>query len=153
MDSSSSSNWSSRVTLQEVPPSSVQSSHIPATTGARRHIPSLDVPQAAASENVIQSLILKQMLSCLTYLHHRMNRSKFASRSSISKIYTCKVSINDEGRDVWKVYLDLREYAAALANCRDPFQRDQVTLKFISAGEQDALRTFLLRKLDNLEKG
>ncbi|XP_050906215.1 vacuolar sorting protein 18 [Lathyrus oleraceus] len=96
-----------------------------------------------------------------------------------------QVSINDEGRDMWKVYLDMKEYAAALANCRDPFQRDQVylvqaeaafsskdyfrassfyakinyilsfeevTLKFISAGEQDALRTFLLRKLDNLEK-
>ncbi|KAE9588534.1 putative transcription factor C2H2 family [Lupinus albus] len=96
-----------------------------------------------------------------------------------------QVSINDEGRDMWKVYIDMKEYAAALANCRDPFQRDQVylvqaeaafstkdyfraasfyakinyilsfeevTLKFISAGEQDALRTFLLRKLDNLEK-
>ncbi|XP_027343327.1 vacuolar sorting protein 18 isoform X2 [Abrus precatorius] len=94
-----------------------------------------------------------------------------------------QVSINDEGRDMWKVYLDMKEYAAALANCRDPFQRDQVylaeaafsskdyfraasfyakinyilsfeevTLKFISASEQDALRTFLLRKLDNLEK-
>ncbi|XP_058090149.1 vacuolar sorting protein 18 isoform X2 [Magnolia sinica] len=96
-----------------------------------------------------------------------------------------QVSVNDEGRDMWKVYLDMKEYAAALANCRDPFQRDQVylvqaedafsakdfvraasfyakmnyilsfeeiTLKFISMGEQDALRTFLLRKLDNLAK-
>ncbi|THG19953.1 hypothetical protein TEA_021574 [Camellia sinensis var. sinensis] len=96
-----------------------------------------------------------------------------------------QVSVNDEGRDMWKVYLDLKEYAAALANCRDPFQRDQVylaqaeaafsakdflraasfyakiyyilsfeeiTLKFISVNEQDALRTFLLRKLDNLSK-
>ncbi|KAI4322619.1 hypothetical protein L6164_022296 [Bauhinia variegata] len=96
-----------------------------------------------------------------------------------------QVSVNDEGRDMWKVYLDMKEYAAALANCRDPLQRDQVylvqaeaafsskdffraasfyakinyilsfeevTLKFISAGEQDALRTFLLRKLDNLAK-
>lgn len=96
-----------------------------------------------------------------------------------------QVSVNDEGRDMWKVYLDMKEYAAALAHCRDPLQRDQVyllqadaafasrdflraasfyakvnyilsfeeiTLKFISAGEQDALRTFLLRKLDNLAK-
>ncbi|KDP24193.1 hypothetical protein JCGZ_25850 [Jatropha curcas] len=96
-----------------------------------------------------------------------------------------QVSVQDEGRDMWKVYLDMKEYAAALANCRDPLQRDQVyllqadaafgsrdflraasfyakvnyilsfeeiTLKFISAGEQDALRTFLLRKLDNLAK-
>ncbi|XP_058777469.1 heat shock factor protein HSF8 isoform X2 [Vicia villosa] len=53
MDSSSSSNWNSGVTLQEVPPSSVQSSHIPAATGAQRHVPSADVPQAAASENVM----------------------------------------------------------------------------------------------------
>ncbi|XP_031249289.1 vacuolar sorting protein 18 isoform X2 [Pistacia vera] len=96
-----------------------------------------------------------------------------------------QVSVNDEGRDMWKVYLDMKEYAAALANCRDPLQRDQVylvqaeaafaakdflraasfyakinyilsfeeiTLKFISVSEQDALRTFLLRKLDNLAK-
>ncbi|XP_059629451.1 vacuolar sorting protein 18 [Cornus florida] len=96
-----------------------------------------------------------------------------------------QVSVNDEGRDMWKVYLDLGDYAAALVNCRDQFQRDQVylvqaeaafsdkdffraasfyakinyilsfeeiTLKFISLSEQDALRTFLLRKLDNLAK-
>ncbi|KAL5864996.1 hypothetical protein ACOSQ3_002510 [Xanthoceras sorbifolium] len=97
-----------------------------------------------------------------------------------------QVSVNDEGRDMWKVYLDMKEYAAALANCRDPLQRDQVylvqaesafaskdflraasfyakinyilsfeevTLKFITViSEQDALRTFLLRKLDNLAK-
>ncbi|PKI35052.1 vacuolar sorting protein 18 isoform X2 [Punica granatum] len=96
-----------------------------------------------------------------------------------------QVSVNDEGRDMWKVYLDMKDYAAALANCRDPLQRDQVylvqaeaafasreflraasfyakinyvlsfeeiTLKFISVSEQDALRTFLLRKLDNLTK-
>ncbi|XP_042039227.1 vacuolar sorting protein 18-like isoform X1 [Salvia splendens] len=96
-----------------------------------------------------------------------------------------QVSVSDEGRDMWKVYLDLKEYAAALANCRDALQRDQVylvqaedafigkdflraasfyakinfalsfeeiTLKFISIGEQDAVRTFLLRKLDNFSK-
>lgn len=96
-----------------------------------------------------------------------------------------QVSVNDEGRDMWKVYLDMNEYAGALANCCDPLQRDQVylvqaeaafaskdyhraasffakinymlsfeeiTLKFITIGEQDALRTFLLRKLDNLAK-
>ncbi|KAM1515110.1 hypothetical protein EV1_014124 [Malus domestica] len=94
-----------------------------------------------------------------------------------------QVSVNDEGRDMWKVYLDMKEYAAALANCRDPLQRDQVylvqaeaafaakdylraasfyakinyilsfeeiSLKFITVNEQDALRTFLLRKLDSL---
>lgn len=96
-----------------------------------------------------------------------------------------QVSVNDEERDMWKVYLDMKEYAAALAHCRDQLQRDRVhlvqaeaafnskdflraasfyakinyilsfeeiTLKFISVSEQDALRTFLLRKLDNLEK-
>lgn len=39
-----------------------------------------------------------------------------------------QVSVNDEGRDMWKVYLDMKVYAAALANCRDPLQRDQVYL-------------------------
>ncbi|CAA0195470.1 unnamed protein product [Arabidopsis thaliana] len=96
-----------------------------------------------------------------------------------------QVSVIDEGRDMWKVYLDLKVYAAALANCRDPLQRDQVylvqaesaftdkeylraasfyakinyvisfeevTLKFISINEPEALRTFLLHKLDNLSK-
>uniref|UniRef100_A0A2P2LBB4 Vacuolar membrane protein pep3 n=1 Tax=Rhizophora mucronata TaxID=61149 RepID=A0A2P2LBB4_RHIMU len=96
-----------------------------------------------------------------------------------------QVSVNDEGRDMWKLYLDMKEYAAALANCHEPLQRDQVylvqadvafdsrdyqraasfyakinhilsfeevSLKFISVNEQDALRTFLLRKLDALAK-
>ncbi|WRX15214.1 Clathrin [Theobroma cacao] len=39
-----------------------------------------------------------------------------------------QVSVNDEGRDMWKVYLDMKEYAAALANSRDPLQRDQIYL-------------------------
>ncbi|KAF6163319.1 hypothetical protein GIB67_025183 [Kingdonia uniflora] len=96
-----------------------------------------------------------------------------------------QVSVHDEGRNMWQVYLDMKEYTASLAHCRDAFQRDQVylmqadtafstkdffraasfyskinyalsfeeiTLKFISISEQDALRTFLLRKLDNLTK-
>ncbi|WZZ80191.1 hypothetical protein YC2023_100763 [Brassica napus] len=96
-----------------------------------------------------------------------------------------QVSVIDESRDMWKVHLDLKDYAAALANCRDPLQRDQVylvqaeaafankeylraasfyakvnyvisfeevTLKFISINELEALRTFLLRKLDTLSK-
>lgn len=29
---------------------------------------------------------------------------------------------------MWKVYLDMKEYTAALANCRDSLQRDQVYL-------------------------
>lgn len=59
MDSSSSSSWNSGVTLQEVPPSSVQSSQIPSATGTQGHVPSaekpdiLSVPQAAASQNVM----------------------------------------------------------------------------------------------------
>ncbi|XP_068668534.1 vacuolar sorting protein 18 [Aristolochia californica] len=96
-----------------------------------------------------------------------------------------QVSVQDEGRDMWRVYLDMKEYAAALVHCRYPFQRDEVylvqadaafsskdyvraasfyakinyilsfeeiTLKFIGIGEQEALRTFLLRRLDNLTK-
>ncbi|GJN39532.1 hypothetical protein PR202_gb28657 [Eleusine coracana subsp. coracana] len=96
-----------------------------------------------------------------------------------------QVSTSDEGRDMWQVYLDMNNYAAALSHCRNPFQKDQVylvqadaafaakefyiaasfyakmnyilsfeeiSLKFIAIGEQDALRTFLLRRLDNLTK-
>ncbi|KAL6285226.1 hypothetical protein ACE6H2_009616 [Prunus campanulata] len=43
-----------------------------------------------------------------------------------------QVSVNDEGRDMWKVSLDMKEYAAALANCRDPLQRDQAEAAFAS---------------------
>lgn len=94
-----------------------------------------------------------------------------------------EISVHDEGQDMWQVYLELKEYAAALEHCRNALQRDQVylaqaeaafsakdfmraasfyaktsyimsfeeiALKFVAVGEQDALRTFLLRKLDNL---
>jgi len=96
-----------------------------------------------------------------------------------------QVSVQDEARDMWRVHLDMKEYAIALANCRNSYQRDQVyivqadaafsvkdfyraasfyakinfilsfeeiSLKFINIGEQDALRTFLLHRLDNLSK-
>ncbi|KAJ7297796.1 hypothetical protein O6H91_Y035600 [Diphasiastrum complanatum] len=96
-----------------------------------------------------------------------------------------EVAVQDEGRDMWQVYLDLKEYTAALEHCREPLQRDRVyeaqaeaafnageylraasffakinivttfeeiALKFVTVGEQDALRTYLLRKLDNLGK-
>ncbi|GMH12791.1 hypothetical protein Nepgr_014632 [Nepenthes gracilis] len=36
------------------------------------------------------------------------------------------VSVNDDGRDMWKVSLDMEDYAAALANCRTALQGDQV---------------------------
>lgn len=39
-----------------------------------------------------------------------------------------QMSVQDEGRDMWQVYLDMKEYAAALAHCRDPVERDQVYL-------------------------
>lgn len=61
MDSSSSSSWTSGATLQEVPPASVQPSHIPDSTGTQAHIPSAEkpvivsVPQAAVSEKVIKN--------------------------------------------------------------------------------------------------
>ncbi|XP_047166701.1 heat shock factor protein HSF8 isoform X1 [Vigna umbellata] len=58
MDSSGSSGWTSGVTLKEVSPASVQSSHVPAATGTQGHVrptvkPEIpSVPQAVASENV-----------------------------------------------------------------------------------------------------
>ncbi|KAL0697667.1 hypothetical protein Bca4012_053789 [Brassica carinata] len=71
-----------------------------------------------------------------------------------------QVSVIDESRDMWKVHLDLKDYAAALANCRDPLQRDQAEAAFAnkeylraaSFYSKEALRTFLLRKLDTLSK-
>ncbi|CAN6443641.1 unnamed protein product [Victoria cruziana] len=96
-----------------------------------------------------------------------------------------EVSVHDEGQDMWQVFLDMKDYVAALQHCKNPYQRDQVflvqaeaafsakdflraasfyakmnyilsfeeiSLKFIGAGEQDALRAFLLWRLDNLPK-
>ncbi|XP_078436870.1 zinc ion binding protein isoform X2 [Wolffia australiana] len=96
-----------------------------------------------------------------------------------------QVSTSDEGQDMWKVYLEKKDYATALAISRNSFQRDQIyqseadsafsvkdyfraasfyakinhilsfeeiSLKFIAIGEQDALRIFLLRRLDCLSK-
>ncbi|XP_074585347.1 vacuolar sorting protein 18 isoform X1 [Curcuma longa] len=39
-----------------------------------------------------------------------------------------QVSAHDESRDMWQVYLEMKEYATALAYCRTPIQRDQVYL-------------------------
>ncbi|TYK07051.1 vacuolar protein sorting-associated protein 18-like protein [Cucumis melo var. makuwa] len=130
---------------------------------------------------LIIELVSKSLRNSSLIRHQR--QSQGASLDYV--VMRLQVSVNDEGRDMWKVYLDMKEYTAALANCRDSLQRDQVylaqaedalasrdylraasfyakinyilsfeeiTLKFISAGEQDALRTFLLRKLDNLTK-
>lgn len=43
-----------------------------------------------------------------------------------------QVSVNDEGQDMWQVYLEMKEYVTALANCRNPLQRDQVYLLQVS---------------------
>lgn len=53
---------------------------------------------------------------------------KYLSPILLNLRIPCQVSVNDEGRDMWKVYLDMNEYAGALSNCRDPLQRDQVYL-------------------------
>lgn len=44
-----------------------------------------------------------------------------------------QVSVQDEGQDMWQVYLDMKEYTAALAHCRDSVQRDQVYLVQVRA--------------------
>ncbi|XP_024543759.1 vacuolar protein sorting-associated protein 18 homolog isoform X2 [Selaginella moellendorffii] len=94
-----------------------------------------------------------------------------------------EITVHDEDRDMWRVYLGMKEYAAALEHCRNIFQKDEVyraqadaafeakkymiaasfyakitgvitfeeiALKFLKINEQDALRTYLLRKLDSL---
>lgn len=39
-----------------------------------------------------------------------------------------EISVHDEGQDMWQVYLELKEYAAALEHCQNALQRDQVYL-------------------------
>ena len=37
-----------------------------------------------------------------------------------------QITVQDEGRDMWQVYLVLKEYTAALEACREVWQRDSV---------------------------
>lgn len=89
-----------------------------------------------------------------------------------------------EERDVWRLYLEKKQYDTALQHCNDPAQRDrvvttqandyfaqgryqlsaryyaesavpfeEVALKFVEREERDALRRYLLAKLERLKKG
>ena len=44
----------------------------------------------------------------------------------VFKHHPFQIVIDDEGRDMWQVYLDVKDYAAALEHCRDTFQRDHI---------------------------
>ncbi|KAI8094681.1 Pep3/Vps18/deep orange family-domain-containing protein [Thamnidium elegans] len=90
--------------------------------------------------------------------------------------------IKDEDRDVWKLYLQKKEYAVALQYCKEQYQKTQVytaqakddfdqhkymqsakyfakstvpfeevALKFTQKKERDALRFFLISRLERLE--
>jgi hypothetical protein len=90
--------------------------------------------------------------------------------------------IKDEDRDVWKLYLQKKDYAVALQYCKEPSQQtqvytaqakddfeqrrymqsakyyakstvpfEQVALKFTEKKERDALRFFLINRLERLE--
>jgi hypothetical protein len=45
---------------------------------------------------------------------------------STTLFFRVQITVQDEGRDMWQVYLGLKEYAAALEACRDLAQRDRV---------------------------
>ncbi|KAI0721331.1 Pep3/Vps18/deep orange family-domain-containing protein [Cerioporus squamosus] len=94
-----------------------------------------------------------------------------------------EVSVTNEHRDVWKIYLEKGKYDAALQYATSAPQRDQimsaqaqaffnegryfqaaqcyaqcsvsfeeVTLKFLDAGERDALRSYLISRLERTRK-
>ena len=56
-----------------------------------------------------------------------------------------QITVQDEGRDMWQVYLGLKEYTAALEACRDLAQRDRV----YAAQVLGSLCTHLLRVVHN----
>jgi hypothetical protein len=89
--------------------------------------------------------------------------------------------VKDEDRDVWKLYLQKKDYSTALQYCKEPTQRtqvytaqaqedfdqrrymqsakyfakstisfEQVALKFTKKKERDALRFFLISRLERL---
>ncbi|OSC99516.1 hypothetical protein PYCCODRAFT_1479848 [Trametes coccinea BRFM310] len=94
-----------------------------------------------------------------------------------------EISVGNEHRDVWKIYLEKGAYDAALQYANNASQRDQimsaqakaffkegryfqaaqcyaqcsvpfeeVTLKFLDAGERDALRSYLISRLERTRK-
>ncbi|KIY70145.1 hypothetical protein CYLTODRAFT_488298 [Cylindrobasidium torrendii FP15055 ss-10] len=91
--------------------------------------------------------------------------------------------VGNEGRDVWKIYLEKGQYDVALKHCRTAAQRnhvlsaqanaffdegryfqaaqafsqcsvsfEEVALKFLDAGERDALRSYLISRLERTRK-
>ncbi|KAI7860888.1 Pep3/Vps18/deep orange family-domain-containing protein [Circinella umbellata] len=94
-----------------------------------------------------------------------------------------ELSVENEERDVWKLYLEKSQYDMALQYCKDPAQKDkvytaqakdyfsqrryqmsakyfaesavpfeEVTLKFVEKSERDALRIYLVKKLERFRK-
>ena len=94
-----------------------------------------------------------------------------------------ELSVENEERDVWKLYLEKSQYDMALQYCKDPAQKDkvytaqakdyfgqrryqmsakyfaesavpfeEVTLKFVEKNERDALRIYLVKKLERFRK-
>ncbi|KAI9491455.1 Pep3/Vps18/deep orange family-domain-containing protein [Zychaea mexicana] len=94
-----------------------------------------------------------------------------------------ELGVENEERDVWKLYLEKTQYDMALQYCKDPAQKDkvytaqakdyfgqrryqmsakyfaesavafeEVTLKFVEKNERDALRIYLVKKLERFRK-
>ncbi|KAH7283931.1 hypothetical protein KP509_34G031500 [Ceratopteris richardii] len=139
------------------------------------------VSQTIVEEKVFDSLLDQSTSAMVGLCTDAIGGAIFAYNEN--SLY--EIVINDEGRDMWLMYLSIKDYATALEHCRDGSQKDRVfvtqadiafaakdyitaavfyakstviltfeeiALKFIAEGELDALRTYLLRKLDNLGK-
>ena len=94
-----------------------------------------------------------------------------------------EITVNDEDRDIWKLYLEKSNYSKALHFCKTAKQKDivwsaqaenafeqrnygdaatffgktalsfeEVSLKFIRMNNRDALKTYLLQKLQNFSQ-
>lgn len=70
----------------------------------------------------------------LTYVHY-LKSNVYGSTLSCCEVHALisliikiclQITVQDEGRDMWQVYLGLKEYTAALEACRDLAQRDSV---------------------------
>eukprot|EP01112_Ceratiomyxa_fruticulosa_P020451 TRINITY_DN6960_c0_g1_i1.p1 TRINITY_DN6960_c0_g1~~TRINITY_DN6960_c0_g1_i1.p1 ORF type:complete len:978 (+),score=224.54 TRINITY_DN6960_c0_g1_i1:223-3156(+) len=112
--------------------------------------------------------------------HDHMNGNIFLYAENV----VFEVYVKNEDRDVWKLYLEKRQFAEALEYCKDPGKKEkqdkvwtaqadyyfnenkfdlaatyygktqrlfeEITLKFININERDALKTYLVHKLQNL---
>jgi len=148
------------------------------------HLLLLYTTKLQAISRLSQQVVWEERFSDAQQLGHIRGITKDPVNGTIwlyTNFQMFEVTLFDEDRNVWKLYLEKQEWEQAEIHCKTPAQKDKVwtsradqyysegrfvfaatyyglssrpfeeiTLKFIRMGNRDALKTYLLKKLDNL---